>query len=104
MDIRIVEAKLKHIRQSFITHTWPIETWEARLGSHLAPEQYRFDQDWQNISGESLWPAGKTLFLRRKAAPPQGVPLEDLYLKVDADGLEGLLSLNGAAYSGIDTN
>jgi hypothetical protein len=39
MDSRIIEAKLKHIRQSFVTNSWPIGTWEARLGTHLAPER-----------------------------------------------------------------
>ena len=104
MDSRIVEAKLKFIRQSFITNSWPVETWEARLGTHLAPEQYHFDQDWQSISGESWWPAGKTLFLRQKTRTPEGISQEDLYLKVDFEGLEGLLKVNGATYSGIDVN
>jgi hypothetical protein len=104
MDRRIIEAKLHHIRQSFITNTWPITTWEARLGMHLAPEQYHFDGDWQSITGESWWPAGKTLFLRQKARTPEGVIPEDLYLKVEFEGLEGLLTVNGATYSGIDVN
>lgn len=104
MDSRIIDAKLKAIRQSIIINSWPIETWEARLGTHLAPEAYAFDGDWQAIIGESLWPAGKSLFLRGKTMTPEGVPPADLYLKVEFEGLEGLLSVNGAAYSGIDSN
>ncbi len=104
MDSRIIDAKLKHIRQSFITHTWPIDTWEARQGTHMAPGQYEFDGDWKNISGESWWPAGKTLFLRQQTRTPIGVPQDDLYLKIDFEGLEGLLSVNGVTYSGIDSN
>lgn len=104
MDSRIIEAKLKTIRQSIILNSWPIEDWEARSGTHLAPEQYAFDGDWQKITGESLWPAGKSLFLRKRANTPEGVSPVDLYLKVEFDGLEGLLSVNGSPYSGVDVN
>lgn len=104
MDSRIIEAKLKNIRQSIILNSWPIETWEARLGTHMAPEQTIFDGDWHIISGESLWPAGKTLFLHKQTRTPEGVDPGDLYLKIEFEGLEGLLRVNGVPYSGIDAN
>ena len=104
MDSRIIEAKLRHIRQSMIVNAWPVANWEARLAAHLAPEQYTFEGEWEPVAGQSLWPAGKTLFLRAQAAAPEGVPLADLYLQVESEGMEGLLCVDGAPYSGIDRN
>lgn len=104
MDSRIIDAKLKHLRQSIQAAAWPIETWEARLGDHAAPERYTFDQDWAATQDESWWPAGKTLFLRQRVQAPAGIHPDDLYLLVEMEGLEGLLRINGRPYSGIDAN
>ena len=70
----------------------------------VAVDEYRFDGDWNGIAAESFWPVGKTLFIRTTAETPPGVPLEGLFLQFDAEGLEGLLTINGRPYAGIDAN
>jgi alpha-mannosidase len=102
MDIRIIDAKLRAIQARYTEKTWAITGWEGRLGMHLAPEQYAYEGGWQAVTGESWWQAGKTLFLRAQAETPPGVAPEDLYLKVEMDGMEGQLNVNGSTYSGID--
>lgn len=50
------------------------------------------------------WQAGKTLFLLTQAQLPADAPVEDIYLDFDAINMEGLLTVNGKAYAGIDAN
>jgi alpha-mannosidase len=102
MDERIIRMKLEQIRARTVRQRWPVRGWEARLAEHLAPGEYSYLGDWEPLpDGDSLWPAGKTLFLRGHAVAPD-VPAEDLYLAFDADGLEGLLSVDGRPYAGVD--
>ncbi len=104
MDPRIIRSKLDHIRRQATLAVWPIDPWQVRTAEHLAPGQYRYDGDWTEVTGETSWPAAKTLFLRTQAQAPQGVPAKDLYISFDAEGLEGLLSIDGQPYAGIDGN
>jgi len=96
--------KLDAIRRSAITGRWPIGPWQARTADFSAVGEYRFDGDWAEIAGETFWPAGKTAFIRAAAATPPGVPVENLFIQFDAEGLEGLLSVDGRPYAGIDAN
>ncbi len=102
MDERIIKMKLELLSRKAIVRCWPIGPWWARTADHLAPGEYRYDGDWTRVDGESAWPAGKTLFLRAEAETPAEAPAQDLYLQFRMDGLEGLLSVNGRPYAGID--
>ncbi len=104
MDDRIIRTKIEAIRRSAVIARWPVGSWQARTADFVAVDDYRFDGDWSEIAAESFWPAGKTLFIRTTAETPPGVPLEDLFLQFDAEGLEGLLTINGRPYAGIDAN
>ncbi|MEI7900386.1 MAG: hypothetical protein WCK89_09035 [bacterium] len=104
MDDRIIRMKLDTIRRSAVMGRWPIGPWQARTADFLAPGEYRFDGDWAEIAGESFWSAGKTLFIRATAETPPGVPAESLFLQFDAEGLEGLLTVDGRPYAGVDAN
>jgi alpha-mannosidase len=104
MDERIIKARLDQLHARSITARWPAGPWEARTAEHVAPGQYHYDGDWMPIDGETSWPALRTLFLRANVQPPAGVPQGDLYLEFAAEGLEGLLSVNGRPYAGIDAN
>ena len=104
MDERIIRAKLEHIKRAVDARRWPIEGWEARTADHLAPGEYRFDGDWQPVAVGASWPATKTLFLRAQTELPAGMPPEELVLSFDMVGLEGLLSVNGRPYAGLDPN
>ena len=104
MDDRIIRMKLDTIRRSAVMARWPIGSWQACTADFRAPGDYHSDGDWTEIAGETFWPAGKTLFIRATAETPPGVPAENLFLQFDTEGLEGLLSLNGIPYAGIDAN
>ncbi len=104
MDPRIIRAKLDTLRRRSTRRRWPIEGWQARTADHYAPHQYRYDGEWAPVAGESWWPAGKTVFLRARTATPAEVALDALYLTFDGEGLEGLLSVDGRPYAGIDAN
>jgi len=104
MDDRIIRMKLDHIRRSAILGRWPIGPWQARTADFVAVGEYRFDGEWTAVQGETFWPAGKTLFIRAAAETPTGVAADELFLQFDAEGLEGLLSVNGQPYAGIDAN
>ncbi|NLD74786.1 MAG: alpha-mannosidase, partial [Chloroflexi bacterium] len=103
MDPRIILAKLNGLWQRSVIGSWPIGPWEARTADHLAPGEYRYDGDWATIDGDSLWPATKTLFLRAEAEAPEA-PDGDLYIAWSGELLEGLLSIDGRPYAGIDAN
>ena len=105
MDERIIRTKLEQIRQRTVRDRWPISPWQARLAQHLAPGEYRYLSEWVPLpAGETLWPAGQTLFLQAQAQPPASAAPDDLYLEFDAQGLEGLLSVNGRPYAGVDAH
>jgi alpha-mannosidase len=104
MDDRIIRMKLDAIRRSALTGRWPIGPWQARTADFIAVGEYRFDGDWAEITGEATWPAGKTAFIRAAAETPVGVPAAGLFIQFDAEGLEGLLSVDGRPYAGIDAN
>jgi alpha-mannosidase len=101
MDERIIRTKLDFIRRRATAQCWPITGWQARTTDHLAPGEYRYDGDWSAISGESQWPAGKTLFLRTAADTPAS---GNLFIQFDAQALEGMLSVNGRPFTGVDAN
>ena len=104
MDTRIIRAKLEELGRRAAVRRWPVDGWEVRVADHLAPGEYRFEGDWAPLPGEGAWPAGKTVFLRSCATTPSGVPLDDLRLEFDIQGLEGLLSVDGRPYAGLDAN
>jgi alpha-mannosidase len=104
MDERIIKARLDQLHARSVIARWPAGPWEARTAGHTAPGEYQYDGDWKPIDRETSWPALRTLFLRAQVQPPAGVPQGDLYLEFVAEGLEGLLSVNGRPYAGIDAN
>ena len=103
MDPRIVQKKLEILEQKEIVESRQIGGWEARTADYRAPGDYMFDGDWVKADGQSLWPAGKTVFLRFELNIPDDTPDDCLFLRVDAEGIEGLLSMGGVPYAGIDS-
>ena len=104
MDDRIIRMKLDTIRRRAATGRWPIGPWQARTADFVAVGEYRFDGDWTPCVGEAFWPAGKTVFIRTIAETPADAAAGDLFIQFDAEGLEGLLSVDGRPYAGIDAN
>ncbi|MHB0855973.1 MAG: alpha-mannosidase [Anaerolineae bacterium] len=102
MDERIIRMKLDKIRARAVRRRWPIGNWQTRTAEHLAPSEYRYEGDWTATEPGSTFGAGRTLFWRARAERPRDALEGALYLEFDAESLEGLLSLNGRPYAGID--
>jgi alpha-mannosidase len=102
MDPRIVTKKLEILRSRSVAGSWPIEHWEARSADYVRTGEYEYDGDWKKAEGESRWPAAKTVFLRAKASVPGSVPIESLFVTFDFELLDGLLSIDGRPYCGVD--
>ena len=105
MDSRIVGKKLQ-ILQSLATEcTVPVTGWQARTADHRGPGDYHFDGVWKPLTQlRARFPAGKTVFLRAQLSVPPSIPLADSYFQFDFQDLEGLLSLDGEPYAGLDSN
>ncbi len=102
MDERVIRARLQGIKDRSAVWSDPIDGWEARTADYLAPGQYRYDGKWASVPGETLWPPGRTLFLRAGLSPREAGPRCARYLAFDVLRMEGLLSIDGTPWAGID--
>lgn len=102
MDHRIIQKKLELLQELAIFSTLPIEGWRCRTADYPAINTYHFDGDWTPIELPAHFPAGKTVFLRAQLAVPESIPGEDSYLAFSFSEMEGLLTINGKPYAGID--
>ncbi|HEY3417909.1 MAG TPA: alpha-mannosidase, partial [Armatimonadota bacterium] len=104
MDYRIIRKKLELLQQFATSATVPITDWQYRIADFPAVGSYQFDNDWTATTLPAHFPSGKTAFLRAQVHVPEDMPREDSYLAFSFDELEGLLSVNGVPYAGIDGN
>ena len=104
MDNRIIIKKLEIIKSRTSVQRWQIPNWEMRMAEHLAPGEYKYDGGWTKFSGNGVWNVGKTIFFRTKAKVPAIQSLKSLYLVFDCEKFDGLLTIDGKPYSGVDDN
>ncbi len=104
MDERIIVKKLELVQGLSVEASIPIGPWEARTAEYLDPGEYRYLDEWTEVADGSRWPAGVTVFLRAKARVPADWDAERTMLSFSIETLEGLLSVNGATWSGVDHN
>jgi alpha-mannosidase len=104
MDSRIIEKKLELLQALAAERVLPITGWQARTADFLAPGDYRYDGDWADVALPGRFPAGKTVCLRATVTVPGDTPLADCYLVVACQAMEGLLSVDGVPYAGLDDN
>ena len=103
MDDRIIIAKIDAIRRRAVRRTYAITEWSARTALHRAPESYEYDGDWRQISERTTWLAGEnTSSSEHSALSPDVTPEERRVLSFDVRLMEGLLSVDGAPFSGVD--
>ena len=102
MDERIIRAKIDAVGAMAVVGRWPIGGWRARTADNPAPGEYRFHGDWKPVPDESFWQPGATLFLRVEAQVPGAARDTVLYAAFDILHLEGLLSIDGNPWQGID--
>ncbi|MFA5863184.1 MAG: glycoside hydrolase family 38 C-terminal domain-containing protein [Phycisphaerae bacterium] len=102
MDNRVIQKKLQTLEEHSTLFLFPLESWQVRTAEFLGPERYKFDGDWKDVSLPSAWAAGKTVFLRCKVRVPERLPKGDVYWSFKYEMLEGLMSIDGQPYCGID--
>ena len=102
VDERIIRAKIDAVGAMAVVGRWPIGGWRARTADNPAPGEYRFHGDWKPVPDESFWQPGATLFLRVEAQVPGAARDTVLYAAFDILHLEGLLSIDGNPWQGID--
>jgi alpha-mannosidase len=102
MDDRIVRARIETLRRRATRARAAIGPWEARTAEHTGPAEYRFDGAWAPAALPGAWPAGRTLFIRAETVLPRTAEDTREYLAFDTRLLEGLLSVDGRPYAGVD--
>lgn len=102
MDDRIIGKKLQLLQGMATESATPVTGWRGRLAAHPAIGTYHYEGDWKPLTLPAAFPAGKTVFLQADCNVPAKTPLADSYLVVNFQDMEGLLSLDGDAYAGID--
>jgi alpha-mannosidase len=104
MDERIIRAKLDLLRSRTVKFSINVDGWQVCTADYLRPGQYLYDGDWAPLSQDQGWQAGKTLFLTAQVHIPDDFPSDDTCIDFDLEKMEGLLSVDGRPYSGIDEN
>ncbi len=102
MDPRIIIKKLQILEGLCAEKSLPIGPWQARTARHIAPEQYEQLDDWEEIPARSHWLAGLTVFMRGRVHVPDDWDLANTFLQFGFDTMEGLLTVNGRPWSGLD--
>lgn len=102
MDDRIVNRKLQILRGLACESSHPIEGWRFRTADFAAPQEYRFDGPWAGASLPAKFRAGKTVFLKARANVPASASPADTYLTFGMADMEGMLSIDGQPYAGMD--
>jgi alpha-mannosidase len=104
MDDRIVTKKIQLLQGFAVEQRLPLTHWEARTARHLGPGHYDYLDDWHAVTTPVRFPAGATVFLRGEAAVPDDWPIDRVFLHFGFENLEGLLSVNGEPWSGVDAH
>lgn len=104
MDDRIIDKKLQLLQGLATAFSRPIEGWESRTADHAAIGVYAHEDTWRKAVLPALFRAGKTVFLQTCVLVSKSAPLADAYLAFGFQDMEGLLSINGQPYGGLDGN
>jgi alpha-mannosidase len=102
MDDRVVSKRLQILSSLTVESSRPIGPWQVRSGDHLGPGRYAYDGEWAEAALPLYCKAGKNFFLRSQIAVPSDLPLKDTYLALNFGQMEGMLSVNGRPWCGLD--
>ena len=104
MDYRVIGKKLELLRQLATLNVLPIADWQSRTAEYPAAGDYQFDGDWAPCALPACFSAGKTVFLQSHVTVPSSFPPGDSYLNFAFEEMEGLLSIDGEPFAGLDGN
>jgi alpha-mannosidase len=102
MNDRIIQKKLQILQERSVESSVSLGSWRARVAEYQGPETYKFQGDWKNIPVITDWAPGTTVFMSCRAEIPKKFPLKNTRLEFCFSNLEGLLSIDGKPYAGVD--
>jgi alpha-mannosidase len=102
MDPRIISRKLQLLQELAVEFSSPVEGWQVRKAQYQKMDEYRYDGPWEKTPLPARIPAGRTAFFKTQVAIPAHVALPNAYLCFRFQDMEGLLSIDGKPYAGID--
>ena len=106
MDNQMVHAIAHALKAHTLVSYVPADGMEYRVAKYLAPEKYEFLSDYQPLTNQTVIP-GYTVFIKGQIRVPDEIlsgPDYRDYLRVDIPRREGILSINGEPYHGLDNN
>jgi alpha-mannosidase len=107
MDKTIIRSYLQKLEAASIVNGIGIGHWKYRVAEYLAPREYRYLTEWENLDGNVFFPTGRTIFMETVFQFPveihTGETMTD-YLFISLNHLEGILRIDGAVYHGLDQN
>jgi alpha-mannosidase len=100
-----LETMLKKLSAVMIDEEYPINGWRMRNARYIRPQSYEYLGDWKSIDLGDKWVVDPemTVFFSAQLKLPPELRDKNLYLNLKVGG-EGLLSINGKPYHGLDKN
>ncbi len=101
----VLSRRVEEIKGQIIVKKVVLNGWSMKAAKHLAPGKYEFlDADWKPLNVGDIWARqGQTVFMRRKVQIPADWAGMRVGLTAMTGG-EGLLSIDGQPFHGVDDN
>lgn len=107
MDATTINAYLRKIAEASIQDAKNIGGWRFRIADYVSPGNYTMLGEWQPVTGFEVFPPGSTVMIETEWTFPRRIihsPEKNDYLIIKVDDFEGLLSIDGIPYHGVDAN
>ncbi|MDD3925107.1 MAG: alpha-mannosidase [bacterium] len=101
----IVWVRLEEIAAGVVSRSVNLDGWEVRTADYLKPGAYEYrDGQWGLLNIGDIWGRqGQTVFMKRRITVPPEWKGQRIGLELLTGG-EGLLSINGEPFHGVDDN
>lgn len=100
----VIHTRLKELQNQIITHSMDIDNWDCRNANFKDFGEYEYINDNYTVSTGDIWArSGQTAFLKNTIEIPDDWAGEYIAFEFLTGG-EGLLSVNGKPYHGVDDN
>jgi len=100
----VIETRVKELQKLIMTNFIDLEPWEVRHADFKAFGEYEYTDDWSELKIGDIWArTGQTAFIKKQIQIPED--WKGSYVALDImSGGEGLLSINGEPFHGVDDN
>ena len=104
MKRETIDTKLALFQEALSYSLCELGPWEVRPAEHVGPGKYDFCNDWQPMNSSVSWKALTTVFWRTRYEPQTAPAEHEARIRFDIHNFEGMASLDGVPYCGIDGN